>query len=263
MYKYMLDFLTNLLGIISKIVQKDYIFPGLLLVLTIIILILYQQFYSMSCPDNQCMEWICIDPDTQQPLQDVSFEYKLVSKSGIGIAKWIILLIIIIGFIGIALTFVSQLTDKGIVGSIQYRPDIIKFTFMMGFIYFLLVWWTRTCGINDNGETIPVELQCDNNPTEWESKYTKITGLLVFLILFFAFWEIWNLLLNFTNIIGPSGPTKITNLSELSVDLRKKHLGKGGVCGMRSTNESKLQCIKNLEGINGGKGRRKGKKIKK
>jgi hypothetical protein len=255
-----MKFLVNILNKIVEIAQKEYVYPIIILLLITVILIIYQRFYSMSCPNNECMEWKCVDPNTEAPLDDIEFSYRLYSSSGFGIFKGIFLGLIALGFIVIAITFamdVPALNKYRVESAVNYRPHIIGFTFLMGFIYFCLVWWSRTCGQNENGDEIPVALYCDNQSVEWESKYTKITGLLVFLIIFFVFLEIWNILKNFTNILGTPKAT-ITNLSQISPELRNKYLGKGGVCGMRSDNKSKLECIKNLEGLDGGK-----KKIRK
>ena len=180
------------LNYISKKSREPYIYPVLLLLTTIIIFIVYQRFYSMSCDNDGCMKWECTDPEKE-------FEYRLFSKSGFGIAKSVIFSIIVFGFIGIILTFIGQLSSAGgksFSNMVEYRPKIISFTFSVGFIYFLLVWWTRTCGLDASGVEIPVVLKCDGNIVEWEQKYTKISGLLVFFILFFSFLEIWNILVS-------------------------------------------------------------------
>ena len=196
-----MEFVTRTLNSISKITRRPTIYPVLLLLITTVILVIYQRFYSMSCDNDGCMKWECTDPKKE-------FEYKLFSKSGVGIAKSVIFSIIVLGFIGILLTFVGQLIpqrDSGNLGDkfanmVEYRPHIISFTFSVGFIYFLLVWWSRTCGLDDKGAEIPVILKCNGDTTEWKSKYTKISGLLVFFILFFSFLEIWNILI-YMNVI--------------------------------------------------------------
>ena len=193
-----MEFVTSTLNYISKKSREPYIYPVLLLLTTIIIFIVYQRFYSMSCDNDGCMKWECTDPEKE-------FEYRLFSKSGFGIAKSVIFSIIVFGFIGIILTFIGQLSSAGgesFSNMVEYRPKIISFTFSVGFIYFLLVWWTRTCGLDASGVEIPVVLKCDGNIVEWEQKYTKISGLLVFFILFFSFLEIWNILVSLEIIKG-------------------------------------------------------------
>ena len=190
------------LNYISEKSRNPIIYPVLLLLITIVIFIIYQRFYSMSCDNGGCMKWECSDTENE-------FEYRLFSKSGVGIAKSVIFSIIILGFIGILLTFLGQLTPQGEMSnrlSQEYRPHILSFTFSVGFIYFLLIWWTRTCGLDADDVEIPVLLKCDGNIVEWEQKYTKISGLLVFLILFFSFLEIWNILVSM-KVIGPDAST--------------------------------------------------------
>ena len=187
-----MEFVTSTLNYISKKSREPYIYPVLLLLTTIIIFIVYQRFYSMSCDNDGCMKWECTDPEKE-------FEYRLFSKSGFGIAKSVIFSIIVFGFIGIILTFIGQLSSAGgksFSNMVEYRPKIISFTFSVGFIYFLLVWWTRTCGLDASGVEISVVLKFDGNIVECEQKYTKILGLLVFFILFFSFLAIWNILVS-------------------------------------------------------------------
>ena len=187
-----MEFVMSTLNYISEKSREPYIYPVLLLLTTIIIFIIYQRFYSMSCDNDGCMKWECNDPEKE-------FEHRLFSKSGFGIAKSVIFSIIVFGFIGIILTFIGQLSSTGgeiFSNMVEYRPKIISFTFSVGFIYFLLVWWTRNCGLDASGVEIPVVLKCDGNIVEWEQKYTKISGLLIFLILFFSFLEIWNILVS-------------------------------------------------------------------
>jgi len=174
--------------IISDFVLNPKIYPVILAVITFAMFIIYQRFFSMSCDNNECMKWVCED-------ESKKFEYKLVSTSGIGIAKSVILAVIIFGFVSIALTIYITFDTTGKYQDYDGgRTNIVIFTLLMGFIYFLLIWWTRTCGLDDSNEEIPVMLQCNGNTVEWKTKYTKISGLFIFLIIFFISWELLNLL---------------------------------------------------------------------
>jgi len=184
----MTKIIVDITNAISNFFVSPIVYPAIFALITIAMFIIYQRFYSMSCDNNECMKWVCVD-------ENKKFEYKLVSKSGIGIAKSVILAVIILGFVSIAFTIYITMDSTGKFAEYDGgRTNITIFTLLMGFIYFLLVWWSRTCGLDDSNKEIPVMLQCNGNTVEWTTKYTKISGLFIFLIIFFISWELLNVL---------------------------------------------------------------------